>query len=43
VPPGFPFNLPGGMGAVGLVADPAGHPVGMYSRAAIPAPQPTSK
>ena len=43
VPPGFPFNLPDGMGAVGLVADPAGHPVGMYSRVAIPSTQPTSK
>ena len=43
VPPGFPFNLPDGMGAVGLVADPAGHPVGMYSRMAIPPTQPTSK
>ena len=43
VPPGFPFNLPDGTGAVGLVADPAGHPVGMYSRAAIPSTPPTSK
>jgi len=32
VVPGFPFDLPGGGGAVGLVVDPAGHPVGMYSR-----------
>ena len=30
--PGFPFDLPDGRGAVGLVLDPAGHPVGMYSR-----------
>jgi predicted enzyme related to lactoylglutathione lyase len=29
---GFPFNLPDGRGAVALVLDPAGHPVGMYSR-----------
>lgn len=43
VPPGFPFNLPDGMGAVGLVADPVGHPVGMYSRTTIPSTQPTSK
>jgi hypothetical protein len=43
VPPGFPFNLPDGMGAVGLVADPAGHPVGMYSRVTIPSTQPTSR
>jgi uncharacterized protein len=43
VPPGFPFNLPDGTGAVGLVADPAGHPVGMYSRAPIPSTPPSSK
>jgi predicted enzyme related to lactoylglutathione lyase len=39
--PGFPFNLPDGTGAVGFVVDPAGHPVGLYSRtplAATPAP-----
>jgi predicted enzyme related to lactoylglutathione lyase len=30
--PGFPFDLPNGTGAIGLVSDPAGHPVGMYSR-----------
>ena len=30
--PGFPFDLPGGIGAIGLVVDPAGHPVGLYSR-----------
>lgn len=32
VVPGFPFNLPDGRGAIALVLDPAGHPVGMYSR-----------
>lgn len=32
VVPGFPFDLPGGMGAVALVLDPVGHPVGIYSR-----------
>ena len=32
VAPGFPFDLPDGAGAVGIVLDPAGHPVGMYSR-----------
>jgi len=32
VVPGFPFNLTDGIGAIGLVVDPAGHPVGMYSR-----------
>ena len=30
--PGFPFNLPNGTGAIGLVSDPAGHPLGLYSR-----------
>ena len=29
---GFPFNLSDGTGAIALVLDPAGHPVGMYSR-----------
>ena len=33
--PGFPFNLPDGTGAIGLVLDPSGHPMGMYSRTAI--------
>ena len=37
IPPGFPFNLSGGGGAVGLVIDPAGHPIGMYSRTPLPA------
>jgi predicted enzyme related to lactoylglutathione lyase len=32
VAPGFPFNLPNRPGAIGLILDPAGHPVGMYSR-----------
>jgi predicted enzyme related to lactoylglutathione lyase len=32
IAPGFPFNLPNGTGAVALVLDPVGHPVGMYSR-----------
>lgn len=32
VAPGFPFNLPDGRGAIGLVLDPSGHPMGMYSR-----------
>lgn len=36
IPPGFPFNLSDGKGAVGLVADPAGHPIGMYSRTPLP-------
>jgi uncharacterized protein len=32
VVPGFPFDLPNGSGAVAVVMDPAGHPVGLYSR-----------
>ena len=32
IPPGFPFDLDDGRGAIALVSDPAGHPVGMYSR-----------
>jgi predicted enzyme related to lactoylglutathione lyase len=41
IPPGFPFNLPDGIGAIAIVVDPAGHPVGLYSRTLIaPAPSP---
>lgn len=41
IPPGFPFNLPGGIGAIALVIDPAGHPIGLYSRTPLaPAPSP---
>ncbi|HMF09112.1 MAG TPA: VOC family protein [Thermoanaerobaculia bacterium] len=36
IPPGFPFDLEDGRGAIALVVDPAGHPVGMYSRTALP-------
>jgi uncharacterized protein len=35
VVPGFPFNLADGRGAIALVVDPAGHPVGLYSRTPI--------
>jgi len=42
IPPGFPFNLPDGTGAIALVADPAGHPVGLYSRTLLP-PRPAAK
>ena len=39
---GFPFNLADGAGAVAVVVDPAGHPVGLYSRTPLPsAPSPT--
>jgi len=41
--PGFPFDLPNGTGAIGLVSDPAGHPVGMYSRTPIAPQKPGSK
>jgi len=41
--PGFPFNLPNGTGAIGLVSDPAGHPVGMYSRTPLVPKKPVSK
>ena len=34
--PGFPFDLEDGRGAIALVVDPAGHPIGMYSRTALP-------
>ena len=33
---GFPFNLPDGTGAVAVFVDPAGHPVGLYSRTSLP-------
>jgi predicted enzyme related to lactoylglutathione lyase len=32
VAPGFPFNLPDGTGSIAVILDPAGHPVGLYSR-----------
>lgn len=38
--PGFPFNLPNGIGAISLVLDPSGHPVGLYSRTRIPGTTP---
>jgi predicted enzyme related to lactoylglutathione lyase len=43
IPPGFPFNLEGDGGAVAIVADPAGHPIGMYSRTKLPAAPPPGK
>ena len=36
IPPGFPFNLSDGIGAIALVVDPAGHPVGLFSRTPLP-------
>jgi uncharacterized protein len=38
--PGFPFDLSDGRGAIGLVVDPAGHPIGMYSRTGLPKAKP---
>ena len=35
---GFPFNLPDDVGAIAVVVDPAGHPVGLYSRTLLPPP-----
>ncbi|MGB7621846.1 MAG: VOC family protein [Terriglobia bacterium] len=43
VVPGFPFNLPDGTGAIALVLDPAGHPVGMYSRTPLASAVPPGK
>jgi predicted enzyme related to lactoylglutathione lyase len=43
VAPGFPFNLPDGIGAISLVLDPAGHPVGLYSRTPLPPAAPPVK
>lgn len=34
--PGFPFNLTDRPGAIALLLDPTGHPVGLYSRSALP-------
>ncbi len=36
IPPGFPFNHPDGIGAIAVVVDPAGHPVGLYSMTPLP-------
>jgi uncharacterized protein len=43
VAPGFPFNLPDGTGAIALVLDPAGHPVGLYSRTPLPSAVPPAE
>ena len=41
IPDGFPFNLPDGIGAIAVVMDPSGHPIGLYSRTPLPpAPAP---
>ncbi|HXK10692.1 MAG TPA: hypothetical protein VMT70_13665 [Vicinamibacteria bacterium] len=41
--PGFPFDLPDGRGAIALVLDPAGHPVGLYSRTPLPSAAPAAR
>ena len=41
--PGFPFNLPTGTGAIGVVLDPSGHPLGMYSRTLLPSARPPAQ
>jgi len=43
VAPGFPFNLPDGIGAIALVLDPAGHPLGLYSRTPLASAGPSAK
>ena len=43
VVPGFPFNLPDGAGAIAVVVDPAGHPIGLYSRTPLPKAPPTTR
>lgn len=43
VAPGFPFNLPDRTGAVALVLDPSGHPVGLYSRTPLPTAAPPAR
>jgi predicted enzyme related to lactoylglutathione lyase len=36
VVPGFPFNLTEGTGAIAVIVDPSGHPLGLYSRTPLP-------
>ena len=36
--PGFPFDLPGGIGAIALLTDAGGHPIGLYSRTPLGTP-----
>ena len=43
VAPGFPFNLTNRTGAIALVLDPSGHPVGMYSSTPLPSEKPRVK
>jgi predicted enzyme related to lactoylglutathione lyase len=41
--PGFPFNLPDRPGAICLVTDPSGHPLGMYSVTPLASDPPAGK
>lgn len=43
IAPGFPFNLPDRRGAIALLLDPTGHPVGLYSRSPLPEVPKTTK
>ena len=43
IPPGFPFDLPAGAGAVAIFADTVGHPMGMYSRTPLAPAAPAAK
>ncbi len=40
---GFPFNLSDGAGAISLLGDPSGHPIGLYSRKLLPEPPAAGK
>lgn len=43
VAPGFPFDLPDGIGAIALVLDPSGHPIGLYSRTPLAPAKPPAR
>ncbi|HUD72679.1 MAG TPA: VOC family protein [Dongiaceae bacterium] len=40
---GFPFNLPDGTGAISLLGDPSGHPIGLYAHKLLPEPTAAGK
>jgi predicted enzyme related to lactoylglutathione lyase len=43
MPPVFPLDLPDGTGAIALLSDPAGHPIGMYSNTLLPPAAPPGR
>ena len=43
VVPGFPFNLTNRIGAIAVIVDPSGHPLGLYSMTPIPPKAPAAK